>query len=719
MSVSHRPLSCNGFPATTILDQHETWCAMPFSVNTRGIARIVMPAAGGVREKHLGMAFVVDNRRVMTCCHVVNDALGRDLLDPEQPPPDTQIAIRFPYANHARGVGTEVVKWGLARPWQRDVAVLQLQEDAPSAAGVAIFSDAEARLTKWHCIGWDQKGYEREAEGEFGSVLSRGEHQLNGRPGVTVPIVPGYSGAVLWSDTLAAFVGMVVTKDREHFESGLLAYAIPTYVLLEVWPGLPLAKNEALRALARAEWAAIRDRTRFRPARLANETLAPDLNNLTDLLDAVHVPIRVWASVIPQPAEKPLGAEKPASRGTDDDSESEETEDRPDPRYVPAGEQPDPHEKENGADEAPFDEVFDRWRKAEFGSLAGIFRDCRGASGRAMVVLGDPGYGKSWLSAMLSLRLLKEGLGGGWVAVRVTCKELGERLSTARNVGAAVLAAAVARLSANHAGRDSLLVPALESSLGDALAAGRVLLVADGWDEAPDYQAAVRSGLEMWAGPMVVTSRLVGHNPSFLPNAPRLRLAPLTDDGAATLIDRWFGPDSITARQLRQELQGAPQLGQLMRVPLLAVIVCALREKQRLTPLPPGRTALLDEAVNDLLWHHSRDPRPGVPDSISADPIDSGLVNDVRRVVAELARKTFTGERWMPPRDQLLATVRESAEARDLGTARRVIDALTGASVCSPRPLMEDSRSSTSPSPNCLRPAGLSVPSAARPTPPV
>ena len=46
---------------------------MSLTSYTRGIARIVVSAADGAGEKHVGMAIVVDDRHVMTCCQVLNE----------------------------------------------------------------------------------------------------------------------------------------------------------------------------------------------------------------------------------------------------------------------------------------------------------------------------------------------------------------------------------------------------------------------------------------------------------------------------------------------------------------------------------------------------------------------------------------------------------------------------------------------------------------------
>ncbi|HYH64351.1 MAG TPA: serine protease [Urbifossiella sp.] len=203
---------------------------------TDGIARIVVVTPAGA-ERHVGTAIVVDDRHVMTCCHVVNDALGRNhRLDPARPPPGHRFAVRFPYADNTLRSG-EVAEWGYARAVPKDVAVLQLDRPAPAAAGVAVFSADEVRGKPWACIGFDELGMPRDVTGEFAAVLPSEERQLNGKNGVAPHIAGGYSGAGVWADGPDAFVGMVTTVDRDQNLNGL-AYAIPTAVLAEVWPRL-------------------------------------------------------------------------------------------------------------------------------------------------------------------------------------------------------------------------------------------------------------------------------------------------------------------------------------------------------------------------------------------------------------------------------------------------------------------------------------------------
>ncbi len=234
---------------------------MPAPRNALGIGRIVVPGPDNIGEKHIGMAIILGMRHVMTCCHVLNDALSRQRLEPERPKQGTSFLVRFPYFDDASRAGT-LVAWGLELKPTRDIAVIELEEDAPREAGVAVFSEDAVQRGNWYCSGWSMDGAERETRGKFGPVLARGEIQLYGPQGIEPRIAPGYSGAPVLSERLGAFVGMVVTKDREEVESGL-AYAIPTAVLREVWPNLSLTpKSSSANSLMRPDQGRRRNETR-------------------------------------------------------------------------------------------------------------------------------------------------------------------------------------------------------------------------------------------------------------------------------------------------------------------------------------------------------------------------------------------------------------------------------------------------------------------------
>ncbi len=196
-----------------------------------GIARIVMPPSeefpGG---KHVGMAILIDADHVLTCCHVVNQAIGEEVYSADQPGEEHQLRIRFPYSQNAERTA-KVIEWGLQPKSKMDAVVLKLNEPAPPEVGHAEFSMAHVKDRSWSCIGFDSEGNDHEAQGTLGTVLSDlsgGYRQLNGTAGRAVQIEKGYSGASLWCKEENACVGMVVSKDRDHALTGASYAIIPS-----------------------------------------------------------------------------------------------------------------------------------------------------------------------------------------------------------------------------------------------------------------------------------------------------------------------------------------------------------------------------------------------------------------------------------------------------------------------------------------------------------
>jgi hypothetical protein len=145
---------------------------MSRSSKTTAIARIVMDSGHGV-EEHAGMAIVVDDRHVMTCCHVLNDAMRRtNRLDPVRPSAEQSFTVHFPYGSTASAVG-RVLAWGLDQPRPKDVAVLVLDGAGSARPDVALFSEAEVEGQRWSCTGYDRDGDERAATGILGPVLAQ------------------------------------------------------------------------------------------------------------------------------------------------------------------------------------------------------------------------------------------------------------------------------------------------------------------------------------------------------------------------------------------------------------------------------------------------------------------------------------------------------------------------------------------------------------------
>lgn len=218
---------------------------MPTPIYASGSARIVMPKELG--GYHIGMAIVVDTNHLVTCCHVINDAMNaalsvkRERLDRARPSEDLYFDVRFPYAFGVEAKGSVKV-WGLEDSRSADVAVLELVEAAPKTIGVAQFSVAEVRGQAWSVIGWDAQEHSRDVQGTLGSIRHDGGMQLNGANGVATRIKPGYSGAAVWVDAVNAYVGMVTTTDTD-FHINAVSYAVGARALVAHWPWLHLRET--------------------------------------------------------------------------------------------------------------------------------------------------------------------------------------------------------------------------------------------------------------------------------------------------------------------------------------------------------------------------------------------------------------------------------------------------------------------------------------------
>ena len=90
----------------------------------------------------VGTGFLVDERHIFTCAHVVTQALGLPEDVPEVP--QVLVLLDFPLVAPKKFFTAKVVRW---QPRQEDesgdIAVLQLQADPPEGAEAACFAEAE------------------------------------------------------------------------------------------------------------------------------------------------------------------------------------------------------------------------------------------------------------------------------------------------------------------------------------------------------------------------------------------------------------------------------------------------------------------------------------------------------------------------------------------------------------------------------------------------
>jgi hypothetical protein len=183
------------------------------------------------------MAILVSKRHLVTCCHVLNTALGISEKLQRKPPPEGAVfTVRFPYLRQAEAEA-RLAFWGFGAPDGPDLAVLELGAAAPPEVGIAHFTVDDQTGSRWTCIGADRLGVVRGAAGAVGPILPGDILQLNSDTGRQPLIEEGYSGSAVWSEAGKAFIGMVATKDQLQAENGL-SFALSAALIDRLQPDL-------------------------------------------------------------------------------------------------------------------------------------------------------------------------------------------------------------------------------------------------------------------------------------------------------------------------------------------------------------------------------------------------------------------------------------------------------------------------------------------------
>lgn|GEM_PF-1815907 len=192
-----------------------------------------------------GMGVLVDRRRVVTCAHVVNKALGRDLRSQDEPDARATVRVTFPQVGPGlvREASPEPGVWTPPPPVPgapgADVAGLTLGEDAPVGAAPAAFATTPgAPRAALRVFGYPADP--PRAEGAWvdfvhEGIVENGRIQVESAALTTFKAQPGYSGSPVWS-TADEVVGLLSSTARPDKEDERDAYLTSALVVAEVWP---------------------------------------------------------------------------------------------------------------------------------------------------------------------------------------------------------------------------------------------------------------------------------------------------------------------------------------------------------------------------------------------------------------------------------------------------------------------------------------------------
>ncbi|MEU0744630.1 trypsin-like peptidase domain-containing protein [Streptomyces sp. NPDC006134] len=220
-------------------------------------------------QRAVGTGFLVADDRLLTCAHVVNQALGRDQREQPQPDAELRLPVDFPLLGDADGAPLRSCRLELWVPPPRsgtaggDIAGLRIVgEPAPAGAGPARLP---LEVTPGHggevyVFGHPVQPVRRDGSWVAARVRGRvggGMLQVDAGPDSAVRLQPGYSGSPMVASCPDGdmVVGMLsVASSRDGHRDG---YAVPVDGLVRAWPevlsGIPPSPYRGLRSFTSAD----------------------------------------------------------------------------------------------------------------------------------------------------------------------------------------------------------------------------------------------------------------------------------------------------------------------------------------------------------------------------------------------------------------------------------------------------------------------------------
>ncbi|NCR90406.1 MAG: PBS lyase [Microcystis aeruginosa G11-01] len=246
-----------------------------------------------------------------------------------------------------------------------------------------------------------------------------------------------------------------------------------------------------------------------------------------------------------------------------------------------------------------------------------------------MMILADPGMGKSTLLRMEALKIAREELGK--LGVNTPQPFLNNREKVKVKDVILPLYFRLSELANKLAEKNDDIINIIsqlidksfqiESIVKEKLKQGKCVLFLDALDEVSSVQlhklntnTKLKHFLDDSPCKIYLTSRIVGYSGKFLGEVKEVEIVPFTDKKIAEYIKTWFvnaedylENDLVSAEGLIEELKNKPQIQGLAQNPLLLSLICSLYQTQDLI-LPAKRNEVYRQAVDYMLrdWVENR-----------------------------------------------------------------------------------------------------------------
>jgi hypothetical protein len=180
----------------------------------------------------VGMGFWVSPGRLVTCAHVVNQALGLENNAEEMP--EKEVRLDFPFLNSGR-LRAKVTLWLPVDQAQinRDIAVLNMLDDLPQDIVPIPLAEpiGKALITKGYPEGYNDFPLGAEVTISEVGATANGWIQLENPEG---RVSPGFSGGLVWEKSSGTAAGMIVSSAEKS-----VAFMIPAWGIAEIL-GVPV-----------------------------------------------------------------------------------------------------------------------------------------------------------------------------------------------------------------------------------------------------------------------------------------------------------------------------------------------------------------------------------------------------------------------------------------------------------------------------------------------